>query len=403
MNSAAAIAAPSQPVETGAAWLHASGFAPLHGKRVGLLTNHTGRVGQHHLADLLAAAEGVRLSAILAPEHGFRGTVEAGAHVGDDRDPRTGVIVHSLYGATRKPTREMLRDIDILVFDIQDVGVRFYTYISTMGLAMQAAAERGIPFMVLDRPNPLGGEAVAGFMLDPKLKSFVGQYPIPIMHGLTVGELAQMIQGERWLPGLERSKLTVVAMKRWTRSMRWPRTNLPWVATSPNIPTFEAALVYPGIGLVGETLVNEGRGTPTPFSLFGAPWIEADKAARDLNAHGLPGVRFEAVSYTPRSIPNVAEHPRFEGQPIGGVRLVVTDAAAYRPLDVGMHVLACLHAASKAKGQRLFDKLNMFNATSGTTRLHAMVTRGAGGQDIVDAWGRETQRFRAQRARYLLY
>ena len=200
---------------------------------------------------------------------------------------------------------------------------------------MQAAAERGIPFFVLDRPNPLGGVEVSGFMLDPALKSFVGQYPIPIVHGLTVGELAQMIQGERWLGNLERSQLTVVAMKGWTRGMRWPAAKLPWVATSPNIPTFEAALVYPGIGLVGETLVNEGRGTPIPFSQFGAPWLEAEKSAGHLNDLRLPGVRFEATRYTPRSIPNVAEHPRFEGQQIQGIRLAITDANAYRPLDVG--------------------------------------------------------------------
>ena len=403
-SSLAAEADPGKPaVMTGAAYLQSVGFAPLAGKRVGLITNQTGLVGEHHLADLIAKAEGVRLTAIFAPEHGFRGTAEAGASVHDGRDDRTGVPVFSLYGGTKKPTAQMLRDVDVLVFDIQDVGVRFYTYISTMGLAMQGAAERGIPFFVLDRPNPLGGVEVSGFMLDPALKSFVGQYPIPIVHGLTVGELAQMIQGERWLGNLERSQLTVVAMKGWTRGMRWPAAKLPWVATSPNIPTFEAALVYPGIGLVGETLVNEGRGTPIPFSQFGAPWLEAEKSAGHLNDLRLPGVRFEATRYTPRSIPNVAEHPRFEGQQIQGIQLAITDANAYRPLDVGAHVLAHLQSVCRARRLPLFDKLTMFNATSGTTRLHGLLQKGANGAEIIASWRSDTERFTALRQRYLVY
>ena len=264
---------------TGAERLAAAAFAPLDRRRVGLITNQTGRVGADHVADLLSSARGPRLAAIFAPEHGFRGTAEAGAAVQDGRDRRTGVPVLSLYGATRKPTEAMLRDIDVLVFDIQDVGVRFYTYISTMGLAMQAAAARRIPFLVLDRPNPLGGEDVSGFVLEPALTSFVGQYPMPIVHGMTVGEIARMIKGERWLDGLDGLDLTVIEMEGWKRAMRWPATGLAWIPTSPNVPTFETALVYPGMGLVGEVLVNEGRGTPTPFLQFGAPWLDAARSA----------------------------------------------------------------------------------------------------------------------------
>ncbi len=272
--------APPQPVATGADRLAASGFAALAGKRVGLITNQTGRVGDEHLADALSRAPNLKLAAIFAPEHGFRGQAEAGASVRSGRDAKTGVPIHSLYGATRKPTQAMLRGVDVLVFDIQDVGARFYTYISTMGLAMQAAAAARIPFVVLDRPNPLGGEYVSGFVLEPPCRSFVGQYPIPIVHGLTVGELARMIQGERWLDGLEALELSVVEMQGWRRSMRWPQTQREWVATSPNIPSFEAALVYPGIGIVGEAEVSEGRGTPTPFSLFAAPWLDAARTAQ---------------------------------------------------------------------------------------------------------------------------
>jgi uncharacterized protein YbbC (DUF1343 family) len=392
------------PIVTGAEVLVRSGLAVLAGKRVGLITNQTGRAGGEHLADLLARAPNVKLVAILAPEHGFRGEIEAGAKVGDTVDARTGVPVFSQYGASKKPTPAMLRGVDVLVFDIQDIGTRFYTYISTMGLAMQAAAAARIPFVVLDRPNPLGGAYVSGFVLEAPLSSFVGQYPIPIVHGMTVGELAGMIEGERWLAGLDGLELTVVRMEGWRRSMRWPELQRPWVATSPNVPTFEAALVYPGMGIVGEVKVNEGRGTPTPFSLVGAPWIDAARLAERLDALGLAGVRFERADFTPRSTPGVAAHPRFEGRSLGGVRIMVTDAAAFEPLETGMHVLAALFAEARAEGiAEPVANLPMLHALAGTERLHRMLAAGSGGTDIIAAWRDEVARFEAQRARYLLY
>jgi uncharacterized protein YbbC (DUF1343 family) len=399
---------PSSPVTTGAEVLVESRFALIAGKRVGLVTNQTGRVGAEHLADLLAQAAAkaanVKLAAILAPEHGFRGEAEAGAEVGDAVDARTGVPVFSLYGATKKPTRAMLQDVDVLLFDIQDIGVRFYTYISTMGLAMQAAAEAGIPFVVLDRPNPLGGDYVSGFVLEPGLASFVGQYPIPIVHGMTVGELAQMIKSERWLPGLDRLDLKVVPMRGWRRSMRWPELRRPWVATSPNIPTLEAALAYPGMGVVGEALVNEGRGTPTPFSLFGAPWLDGGRMLERLQALKLAGVAFERAAFTPRSIPRVATHPRFAGKALGGVRIVVTDVARFEPLETGMHVLAALAAEARRQGKaQLIGNLAMFYAIAGTRRLRRMLAEGRDGTAIVAAWQDEVAQFRARRAAYLLY
>jgi uncharacterized protein YbbC (DUF1343 family) len=298
----------------------------------------------------------------------------------------------------------MLRDLNVLVFDIQDIGVRFYTYISTMGLAMQAAAEAGIPFVVLDRPNPLGGDYVSGFVLEPALASFVGRYPIPIVHGLTVGELARMIAGERWLPGLDRLDLQVVAMKGWRRSMRWSELRRPWIATSPNIPTFEAALVYPGMGVVGEARVNEGRGTSTPFSLLGAPWLDGERMVERLRALKLAGVRFERAAFTPRSIPRVASHPRFEGKALEGVRIVVTDVARFEPLETGMHVLAALAAEARREGKApLIGNLAMFYAIAGTRRLRRMLAEGRDGTAIIAAWQAEVARFRAGRAPYLLY
>jgi uncharacterized protein YbbC (DUF1343 family) len=315
------------------------------------------------------------------------------------------VRVFSLYGATRKPTPEMLRGLDVLVFDIQDIGTRFYTYISTMGLAMQAAAAARIPFVVLDRPNPLGGTYVSGFVLEPELRSFVGRYPIPIVHGLTVAELARMIAGEGWLEGLGGLQLTVVPMQGWRRTMRWPELQRPWAATSPNIPSFEAALVYPGIGIAGEGgIVNEGRGTPTPFSLIGAPWLDGAHLADRLNGLGLAGVRFEPAAYTPRPIPGVAAEPRFAGQPLIGVRIVVTDAVRFAPLEAGMHALAAVYAEARAAGiAEPIANMAMFNALAGTRRLHRMLADGRSGADIVAAWADGVARFRERRARYLLY
>jgi len=395
---------PPPPVTIGAEALAASGFAALAGKRVGLITNQTGRVGAEHLADLLSTQAGVKLTAIFAPEHGFRGIAEAGASVRSGVDARTGAPIHSLYGASKKPTPAMLSNVDVLVFDIQDVGARFYTYISTMGLAMQAAAAARIPFVVLDRPNPLGGEYVSGFVLEPALRSFVGEYPIPIVHGMTVGELARMIKGEAWLSGLGALELQIIKMQGWQRSMRWPQTERAWVATSPNIPSFEAALVYPGMGIVGEAEVNEGRGTPTPFSLFGAPWLDAPRIVARLNALGLPGVKFETATFKPRSIPGVAAHPRFEGTGLHGVRVVVTDVARIEPLEVGMHVLCAIAAEARSKGVApLFGNLKMLYAIAGTKRLHNMLAAGNDGAAIIAAWQPEVEQFKAKRAQYLLY
>lgn len=407
-NSPAYSAAQSSPkgtgIETGAEVLARSGFAMLSGKRVGLITNQTGKVGDRHLVDLMAEAENVRLTAIFAPEHGFRGDVEAGKKVSGRVDEKTGVRVFSLYGDTRKPTQSMLRNIDVLVFDIQDIGVRFYTYISTMGLAMQAAAERGIPFVVLDRPNPLGGTYVSGFVLNPRYTSFVGQYPLPIVHGLTVGELALMIKGEAWLSDLLSLDLIVVKIEGWDRSLRWQDLGRDWVATSPNIPSFESALLYPGIGIVGETAVNEGRGTDGPFTRFGAPWLDADQLAQHLSALQLPGVRFEATVYKPRSIPGVAANPRHLKERVRAVRVFITDPDVVEPLEIGMHALAFLvPEAQKAGVRKFFPNRRMFHLISGDRRLLRQLRAGWSGSRIIASWQEELARFKEKRRRYLIY
>lgn len=390
-------------VTTGAQRLRDAGFADLDGLRIGLVTNHTARVdtedgGAAHLIDRLHAAPNVELAALFGPEHGLRGTAEAGAAVEGGTDPATGVPVFSLYGATRTPPLESLAGLDALVFDMQDVGARFYTYISTMGYAMQAAARAGLPFVVLDRPNPLGG-AAGGFVLEPEHQSFVGMYPVPIRHGLTTGELARMIAGERWLPGLDSLDLRVIEMAGWRRDMRWPETGLPWIPTSPNVPDFETALVYPGAALFEGTAASEGRGTETPFQLVGARWLDAEALADTLRARNLPGVRFEAARFTPRSIPGVAASPKFEGEAVAGVRIVVTGPAAVRPVALGVHLL---HAAYHQRPAGFFDA-GWLTKLAGTDRLRRMLEAGASPEAIIAAWQDEVAGFERARAPYLLY
>ena len=392
----------AEPVKTGAQVLVESGFEALAGKRVGLIVNHMARVGEAHLIDLVHEAPNVTLAALFGPEHGLRGNEEDGIEVADGRDDRTGAPVYSLYGKTRKPTPAMLADLDVLVFDIQDVGARFYTFISTMGLAMQAAAEAGLPFVVLDRPNPLGGDYVSGFVLEPEHTSFVGQYPIPIAHGLTVGELARMIKGEGLLPGLDALQLDVVAMAGWQRAMLWPQTGLPWINTSPNIPGFETALVYPGACFFEATAGSEGRGTETPFTLLGAPWADGQALADTLNARSLPGVRFEAATFSPRPIEGMDTNPKLDGQSLEGIRYAVTNASAFRPVEAGIHVFhAFYQQAPDVDG--FLTRQAWLAKLSGTTRLGAMLAQGTRPEAIVAAWQEEVTAFRTRREGYLLY
>ncbi len=396
-------APPCAPVKTGAAALAERGFDLLDGKRVGLVVNHTARVDTAHLIDLVFAAPNVELTALFGPEHGLRGLADAGEKVADGQDERTGVPVYSLYGETRKPTPDMLRGIDALVFDIQDIGARFYTYISTMGLAMQAAAEQGIPFVALDRPNPLGGNYVSGFMLEPGHTSFVGQYPIPMAHGMTVGELARMIRDHSMMEGLENLDLHVVEMEGWRRDMLWPETGLPWIPPSPNIPDFETALVYPGAVFFEATAASEGRGTRQPFVHVGAPWLDGQAAADSLNARGLPGVRFEAASFAPASIPGMASRPKLEGQSLEGIRHVLTDAQAFQPVETGIHVLAVFWEQAAAMQEEFVNRPAALARLAGTGRLLDLLQQDAPPETIAASWEREAAAFREARAASLIY
>jgi uncharacterized protein YbbC (DUF1343 family) len=265
----------------------------------------------------------VQLAALFSPEHGFEGKLDV-SKIGDTKDVSTGLKVHSLYGETRRPTAEMLADIDTVVFDIQDIGARFYTYVSTMGEAMQAAAESKKRFVVLDRPNPIGGIAVAGPMLDRGKESFVGFHRLPVRHGMTIGELARLFKAELKLD----LELEVIACEGWQRGDLWDATGLAWINPSPNMRSLTQALLYPGIGLLETTNLSVGRGTDTPFEVIGAPWLDGRKLAAALASRNIPGVTFVPVAFTPAS-------SKFAEKPCGGVNIIITDRERFEPLRTG--------------------------------------------------------------------
>jgi len=401
--SCTALAIEAPLVKTGAQMLHERGYEILQGKRVGLITNHTAMVGDRHLIDLMHGSGAVRLTALFGPEHGLRGLAEDGVPVQEGIDERSKVPVHSLYGKTTKPTPAMLADIDVLVFDIQDIGARFYTYISTLGLSMQAAAASGKTFVVLDRPNPLGGTYIAGFVREPSLASFVARYPIPVTHGMTVAELALMIKGEGFLPGLANLDLRIVRMEGWQRDMRWPATGLPWIGTSPNIPDFTTALLYPGLCFLEATSISEGRGTREPFQVTGVPGLDSDRLAARLNAASLPGIRFEPVAYTPRSLPGISSTPKFKDRKVSGVRLIVTDPAVFLPVETGIHLLTAYYGALDRPGQADFFQRGGFDRLAGTKRLRQALRDRTPPAAIISSWQDEAEQFRERRRKYLIY
>ena len=390
-------------VSVGAARLVANDFATVRGLRVGVITNEAALVDDRPLVDLLATTDQVELVAVFAPEHGVGADGAAGETVDGGLDLEREVMVHSLYGSERAPTPESLSEVDVLLFDLQDVGVRAYTYLATMGLAMVAAAEADVPFVVLDRPNPLGGEHIAGFVREPAFDSFISQYPVPAVHGLTAGELALAIKGEGWLPGLESLQLDVVPIEGWSRARRWSETGLRWQAPSPSLPTTEAATVYPGTVLLEATSVSVGRGTSEPFTVVGAPWIDGEAVAATLNGRQLPGVRFEPVTFVPEASP-LAPSPRYAGQEVPGVRVVVEDEHLIQAVEVGVHLLDVLWAHADANGVEDFlVEAELLDLLAGTDQLrHALVRRTAA-TAIVQSWQDDVRSFATLRQPYLLY
>ena len=388
-------------VKLGNEVLAVHGFKEIAGKRVGLITNPSGvNRNLESTIDILRAAPGVKLVALFGPEHGVYGDVWAGDRIESQIDRRTGLPVYSLYGKTRKPTPEMLKGLDALVYDLQDTGCRSYTFISTMGVAMEACAENGVEFVVLDRPNPLGGERIEGPLIEnEKYRSFVSQWDVPYVYGLTCGELARMINSEGWIK--QPCRLTVVPLQGWKRSMVWRDTGLPWVPTSPHVPNDESALFQVATGMIGEIGgASTGIGYPLPFQCVAAPDVDKHKLAAALNGYHLPGVRFVPVSYQPYYF-------AFSNQPIAGVQIYFTDPHRAPLTVINFYALEALkkvadldlfQAAVQAK--RKFD---MFDKVNGTDATRLALQGGKAAAEIVAAWKPGEEKFRVQRKKYLLY
>jgi uncharacterized protein YbbC (DUF1343 family)/CubicO group peptidase (beta-lactamase class C family) len=373
-------------VETGIDVLESEDFAPLRGQRVGLLTNLTGRDARGRSdIELLRAAPGVKLVALFSPEHGLY--EQADAKVASTTDARTGLPVYSLYGDVRRPTARMLEGLDAIVFDVQDAGVRFYTYITTLGYILEAAAKKGTEVYVLDRPNPLGGDTVEGPMLDPNLKSFVGYFPLPVRHGMTMGELAEMFNREQRLG----AKLHVIRMRGWERTDWFDETGLAWINPSPNLRSMTEAVLYPGVAMVEGSNVSVGRGTDRPFELLGAPWIDAPQLSEYLNERRIPGVRFLPTDFTPS-----ASH--YSGEVCHGVEIMLLDRQALDTPELGVELASALYSLYP-KNFELDKTLSLI----GARHVLDEVRNNMDPREIALGWQQALQEFRRDRAKYLLY
>lgn len=388
-------------IQTGIEVLKAQNFRCLEGKRVGLITNPTGVDNElRSTIDILHEAPNVNLVALYGPEHGVRGDVHAGDHVSDQRDPATGLPVYSLYGKTRKATPKMLKDIDVLVYDIQDIGCRSFTYISTLGLAMEAAAENGKELIVLDRPNPLGGLKVEGNLVEDDCISFVSQFKIPYVYGLTCGELALMLNGERMLTDGAQCKLTVIKMKGWKRRMDYTATGLQWIPSSPHIPHPHTAYFYPVSGILGELgYMSIGVGYTIPFQMFAAPWAEADKLADALNALQVPGVIFRPIHLKPF-------YSVGKGEQLQGVQVHITDYAK-APLSP-IQFLVMQEVARLWPERAVFDhadkgRFSMFDKVCGSHQIRERFSQNNRWEDIRPYWEKDVENFRQLSKKYYLY
>src|SRR5690554_2437630 len=386
-------------VKTGIEVLKSDNFKQLQGKRVGLITNPTGVDNNlKSTIDILHEASGFELVALYGPEHGVRGDVHAGDKISDFKDPNTGVPVYSLYGSTRKPTPEMLDGVDILVYDIQDIGCRSYTYISTMYLAMQAAMENDIEFMVLDRPNPLGGQKVEGNIVEDGFISFVSQLKIPYIYGLTCGELAGMINGEGMMENP--CKLTVVKMKKWRRKMNFEDTGIPWAPTSPHIPFAHSAYFYPVSGILGELgYISIGVGYTLPFEMFAAEWIKAEEFSKTLNSKNLQGVTFRPMHVKPY-------YSVGQGKDLQGVQIYLTDFSKARLSDIQFHVMevaAELYPNKKVFEQAPENRFDMFDKVSGSDFIRLEFSKNHRFDDIRSFWTKDEVNFKKQSKKYYLY
>ena len=385
-------------VLTGAEQLRAEGFARLRGRRVGLLTNPTGvTVDLVSLVDQLAAAAGVTLAALFGPEHGLLASAAEGEEIGEGRHPRLDIPIYSLYGERQAPSEASLAGLDLLVIDIQDAGVHFFTYVSTVALVLEVCGRVGLPVLLLDRPNPLGGTIVEGPVVEPAFRSFVGHLPVPIRYGLTIGELARFANATEGYG----ATLEVVPLQGWRRTMTYADTGLPWVIPSPNLPTLATANVYPGTCLFEGPTISEGRGTTLPFELIGAPWLDGERLAADLNVLYLPGLRWRPVAFTPRFGRIYVDTACY------GVQPHPTDLATFRPVTAALHLLTACRAQDPASfGWRASWGAGQhppIDLLTGTNAVREAIDAGVAPDELVAGWAREIARFQAHTAPYRFY
>lgn len=388
--------APERRVELGNEMFVKNFSSELQGKSLGLVINHSSVLPPGRSLVQALLEKGQKIQAIFSPEHGFSGTVEAGTEVKDSQ--LKDIMIYSLYEENKKPTPEQTRGIDAFVYDIQDVGIRFYTYITTLKYVLEAAAEAQIPVYVLDRPNPTGGDIIEGPLLRPEYESFIGALPIPVRYGLTPGELAMMMKGEGWVP--RELDLHVVRMKNWRRDYFWEDTGLPWIPPSPNIPSPETAIIYPASSVLGTMKLNEGRGTPYPFLQFGAPWLDPSPLIKELNGGERFGIELEAVNYTPISLPGKALHPLYKNKVCHGIRVRILQKEKFFSLRFSYEIIKALKNQQQYKLTAHSRYLNMI---FGNDLLSNYIEGKISYEKLVSQVEEEEKLFRQKRLKYLLY
>ncbi|MCL5031072.1 MAG: DUF1343 domain-containing protein [Bacteroidetes bacterium] len=376
-------------------------FHLIKDKRIGLVTNESGVLSNGTpLVDTLANLHDVKITALFGPEHGVRSNAPAGQTVDNSVDAKTGIKVYSLYGANKKPSTEMLKNVDVLIYDIQDVGARFYTFISTLFYIVQAGAENHIPVIILDRPNPINGINVEGPIRKEDEASFVGIAPLPIMPGMTIGELAKIYAGEHFIGKNLTPDLTIIKMKNWKRNSYLDQYSLPWIKPSPNIPDLETAIVYPGTCLIEGTNVSEGRGTLHPFLTIGAPFINSDSLIKKLKNYPIPGVELKPVSYTPVDIPKMVTNPKYKGENCNGITIKVVDRKKFKAVDFGLKLVCALHSLYPDKFK---FRDSGFDRLSGDKSVREKILAGISPVKIENSWKKGMKDFLKIRKKYLLY
>lgn len=388
-------------VQTGADILLSDQFDLIKNKKVGIITNHTALLsGGVHLVDTLFNHDKVRIVCLFGPEHGIRGDSPDGHSINDGFDSKTGLPVFSLYGKTKKPAKHLLDSIDVLIFDIQDIGARFYTFISTMYYAIQSAAENNIPIIILDRPNPINGIDIQGPLLKSEFKSFVGIAEIPIRHGLTVGELALYFNQTNILGTESKANLEIVKMKNWSRDKFYNQCNLTWIKPSPNMPILETALAYPGLCLLEGTNISEGRGTYSPFLKFGSPYIKSREVINELNLLDLKGCELASITFTPKDIQNMSSNPKYKNQECYGIELTISNMTDFKPIEFAVKLLFVLN---KLYPQEFSFREKWIDKLWGSNALQKSILDGETPKEIILHYQSDIEKFKYYRKQFLLY